>query len=301
VKPKLMTGQDVQTQVVSSLGRSGKTMAAVAYVTKDHLDLRAGDALVVNASTEAIEAGATDPRLLIALAHRGVEIGICPDLHAKLIVRGDHVAVGSANLSGRTTMLNEATVVHRDPTLAGLARRYITDLLNSGRTTQPKLEALVALLPNRRGRRLGHEPAGGPRRGRLFDARSVGTVWLYEWSPYQFRPGVSAATAPADTDATGLDGRDWVLIENDTRARFGDVFVSFAHGWIDRPQRYLASGPIERREPGSRWALVGYSRRHRSVRKARAPQDLLEKASANPLGIAVPRSRVRELLDLWPN
>lgn len=106
-KPYLFVGTDVMPRVAAALPKRGPTVAAIAYVTQDHLGLGREDALAVNVSTAAVRSGATDPTLLLELLARDVIIVNQPTLHAKAIRRGKTVAIGSANLSGRTSSLQE--------------------------------------------------------------------------------------------------------------------------------------------------------------------------------------------------
>ena len=72
----------------------------VAYVTQARSRLfRCGDVLVCDASRKAVSCRETDPRFLLELLRKGVEIYSCEALHAKCAVFGNAVLLGSANLS----------------------------------------------------------------------------------------------------------------------------------------------------------------------------------------------------------
>jgi hypothetical protein len=73
--------------------------AAIAYCTKDWLNLAKGDLLVVDASDGKIKSGSTSAVLLEKLDARGVEIWSRPGLHAKVICLDETVIIGSANMS----------------------------------------------------------------------------------------------------------------------------------------------------------------------------------------------------------
>lgn len=82
---------------------------AIAYVTRDLVGFRKGDALVVNACKNAIASGETDAKLLRTLLERGVNLYSCPDLHAKILLLGDVAVIGSGNMSESSArMLIEA-------------------------------------------------------------------------------------------------------------------------------------------------------------------------------------------------
>jgi len=156
-EPRLFVGDKVMERVAAALPKRGTTVAAVAYVTRDHLSLGHGDALAVNASASAVRSGATDPKLLLELQERDVIVVNQPMLHAKAVVRGGTVAIGSANLSERTSALQELMWVTKDPTLVRRTSAWLQRLLVPAPMERQELEGLIPLyrldaLPIREGR-----------------------------------------------------------------------------------------------------------------------------------------------------
>lgn len=94
--------------------------AAIAYVTKDDVGLRAGDVLVTDASIRAIRSGQTDAKLLGKLHDAGVVIYCREGLHSKVALFGKHAIVGSANMSGSN--LIEASVITDNATIVSGGR-----------------------------------------------------------------------------------------------------------------------------------------------------------------------------------
>jgi phosphatidylserine/phosphatidylglycerophosphate/cardiolipin synthase-like enzyme len=99
---------------------------AVAYVTKDHIGMRAGDVLVTDASLRAIKSGQTDAKLLARLFKKGVSIYSHEGLHSKVMLLGNYAVVGSANMSGSD--LTEAAVLTDDPAITSGVASFIAQL-----------------------------------------------------------------------------------------------------------------------------------------------------------------------------
>ena len=106
--------------------KSKRTEAAVAYFTSDKfLKLKAGDTLIVNASTKTIQTGGTSAKLLWKLRH-DVRLFNLPSLHAKIILLDDQVIVGSANASETSANdLEEAGVLTGSPQVVSQARSFL--------------------------------------------------------------------------------------------------------------------------------------------------------------------------------
>jgi hypothetical protein len=93
------------------------------------LPLTRGSVLVVNASEAAVKAGQTHPGELLKLINKGVAVHSVANLHAKVIVAGDDVFVGSTNASRRSAKyLLEAAVRTSSRTVILAARQMVTDL-----------------------------------------------------------------------------------------------------------------------------------------------------------------------------
>ena len=104
--------------------------AAVAYVTSDEIvRFTEGDLLVTDASDHAIAAGQTSARLLQNALTRKVRLYSLPGLHAKVMVLGDTVVIGSANISNSSARdLVEAAWVTNASGAVGMAVALIAKL-----------------------------------------------------------------------------------------------------------------------------------------------------------------------------
>jgi hypothetical protein len=91
---------NVWTQVTRLLKKRENRIAAIAYVSKGTpLSFGDGDVLVCDASDAAIKSGETDAITLKKFLNGGAELYSCPNLHAKILISGNSVVIGSANLS----------------------------------------------------------------------------------------------------------------------------------------------------------------------------------------------------------
>jgi len=93
--------------------------------------LGTGDTLVVNASDAAMRQGSTTKVALLAFAKAGVRVYGVGRLHAKVMVFGDRVVVGSSNLSMRASqgISIEAAVVSDSKVLVREANAFIDGLI----------------------------------------------------------------------------------------------------------------------------------------------------------------------------
>ncbi len=90
----------VWSRVNRLLRKRDNKIAAIAYVSKGTpLSFRDGDVLVCDASDHAIKSGETDAATLKRFLNDGAQLYSCPNLHAKILISGSSVVIGSANLS----------------------------------------------------------------------------------------------------------------------------------------------------------------------------------------------------------
>ncbi|CAN7529360.1 hypothetical protein LJR260_003519 [Variovorax paradoxus] len=94
-------------------------LAAISYVTNDHLGLRAGDTLICDASKRCIEDGATSARLLRQIHNNGAQLRSFAGLHAKVAVIGPYSMVGSGNMTSNSERLLEAATWSTDSQIRG--------------------------------------------------------------------------------------------------------------------------------------------------------------------------------------
>jgi hypothetical protein len=144
---ELIIGEDVWPAISALLRQDRKRPArvAMAFVTshgKDLLPLRAGDRLLVNGSPEAVAAHATDPRVLSKFIELGIQVRSHDRLHAKFVVVGTRVVVGSANASrSSASNLIEATLSAGSTELAATARNEFDRMFDSATQLDPGLLA----------------------------------------------------------------------------------------------------------------------------------------------------------------
>lgn len=121
--------------------------AAIAYVTEDHLGLRDGDQLIVDASDPAVRSGETNAKLLLQLYRSGVEIYSRRGLHAKIILLDDVVFVGSANMSKSSAeRLDEAGILTDHPGTIAATQVLLARWASEGTAlTERRLETLAQL------------------------------------------------------------------------------------------------------------------------------------------------------------
>lgn len=118
---------------LTALARQHKhSLVAVPYFgsgAADLLPLRSGSQLVVKFDREAVQCGQVNPREIVRLIGRGVEVHACANLHAKVFVFGRTAIVGSANVStSSANSLIEACVEIRSPAFAAACKRFIESL-----------------------------------------------------------------------------------------------------------------------------------------------------------------------------
>jgi hypothetical protein len=121
-----MLTEDIWRTVARTARRASGRKAAIAYVTRDDIGLRAGDVLVTDASSRSIRAGQTDAKLLLKLHEAGVVVHSWEGLHSKVALFGKHALIGSANMSG--SALIEGSAVTDDPVIVSGVAAFIERL-----------------------------------------------------------------------------------------------------------------------------------------------------------------------------
>lgn len=109
-----------------------RNIAAIAYLGSNAPELlqqfQKGDVIVCDASDATIKNGGTSIEAIKKLRSRGVIIYSHTSLHAKVLVIGRTVVVGSMNASSSSTNLDEAAIVSTTPTEVIAAKRFVQDL-----------------------------------------------------------------------------------------------------------------------------------------------------------------------------
>lgn len=129
----LRTGLALWTEVRAAAKRcrAGQRKVAVAYVSDaSTLSLGKNDVLVVNAGQNSMRQGSTTKDALLKYLSRGVRIFNRPDLHTKVMLFGDTVIIGSANMSLRAVNAKslEAAVISTSKRLRRQVAEFIDEL-----------------------------------------------------------------------------------------------------------------------------------------------------------------------------
>ncbi|MEZ6081262.1 MAG: phospholipase D family protein [Pirellulaceae bacterium] len=127
-------------ELFQSLGStSNRCIAAIAYVTKDWLELGDEDLLICDASDAAICTRRTDRLLLRSLVDKGVQVYSNELLHSKLVVFDYRQAfVGSANMSLFAAQRIECGVLTSDRRTVEDAVKFILRLRDESRPVDVK-------------------------------------------------------------------------------------------------------------------------------------------------------------------
>jgi hypothetical protein len=109
---------------------SGRKTAAIAYVsTYKYVSFGDGDVLVCDASDQAIRSGETSAAVLARFFKAGADIYSCPGLHAKTLVLGRAVVIGSCNLSeSSAVVLRELAILTTDASIRSQALAFVHGL-----------------------------------------------------------------------------------------------------------------------------------------------------------------------------
>jgi phosphatidylserine/phosphatidylglycerophosphate/cardiolipin synthase-like enzyme len=163
--------------------QEGRTVAAIAYVTKSLLDLSRGDVLVCDASELSVKTAQTNPKVLLSYLRKGVSVWSHPGLHAKAIVRGRVAVVGSANSSGASAdgYLSELVAILRSrPAVTGIRQRIELLARRSVALDPVTLGRLARLFKPGREFRPIRKPPGGRRTRAKTRAWCIGTHYTDE-------------------------------------------------------------------------------------------------------------------------
>jgi hypothetical protein len=258
---ELLYGPALWSRIREKAAAVNSRKAAVAYVGKNADELIAfssGDTVVVDGSDNALRAGSTNPETLSRWYKAGAEIYSYEGLHAKVLVLGHTVVVGSANVSWHShDRLLEAAVVDTTTALRRSAVVMIDELVASSLEPVDEiwLKAARALYHPSKGPIPGTGPGGvgqpllPPGQFRLM----LGHSWADE--------GLSAQDARQDEKARALLSRQigpvkkyalerWVRSRSEAAVRPGDVWVLVSFdkknqpGAVSSPARVLRTLPL---------------------------------------------------------
>lgn len=235
--------------------------AAIAFMTRDLVGFNRGDKLIVNASSERISSGATDARLLRSLQRKGVTVYCCDNLHAKILLLGKHLVVGSGNMSANSSAWLEAAYLTDDKVAVGRAKAFFEQLIEKIKPplTPQELNKLCEIEVVRRG---GGPPTGG---GRIAKIEALGKQsWIVSVRELELDPPSDEAAMIAKAhEQIGIasDRLDWIRMPGKGSfvrdAKPGDLIVVIERP-IKGPIAVYRPTPVLLKQKGETWTRFYY-------------------------------------------
>jgi hypothetical protein len=144
---RLLT-DNIWQQLKSALP-AGKKLAALAYVSTDrYCSFGKGDVLVCDACENAIKSGETSATTLAKFFKAGAEIYSCENLHAKVLVIGQNVLIGSCNLSvSSANTLRELAVLTSNTSVRSQTLAFIYKLIRESVPVENKFLKRILKIP----------------------------------------------------------------------------------------------------------------------------------------------------------
>jgi hypothetical protein len=149
---KIITNK-VWTQIIRLLDKRENKFAAIAYVSKGSpLSFGDGDVLVCDASDHAIKTGETAAVTLKRFLNNGAELYSYQNLHAKILISGDSVVIGSANLSTSSeNYLLEVSLITTRSQIRSQVSAFIHNLIKVSARIDDDFIRHIISLPVKRG------------------------------------------------------------------------------------------------------------------------------------------------------
>ena len=148
---RFLSGRALWEEIGRRVGGARHVEAAVAYFGSggaDLVPLDQGDILIVDMSLRAVRQGATDPKEIRRLMKRGVTVFTRHSLHAKFLLCGNTLIVGSMNASRHSERdLDEAATLTNDPASVRRARACLRRLCTEPVRSEYLKKCLAAYQP----------------------------------------------------------------------------------------------------------------------------------------------------------
>jgi len=266
LRSRVLAGREVW-RTISPLVKSAKRVwAAVAYLGRsgaDRLPLKPGDQLVVDMSLAAVRQGVTDPREIRKLLRRRVGVSSRSALHAKLIVAGDWLVIGSMNASRNSAdYLDEAALLTNSRSSVAAARKLIVrwsgepvlpDQLREALAEYrpPKFKAAVAPRQRKRARKR-------VRRARLWLVGHLRPAEL----PSEELGKATAATRKAADGFARARGTSLNSVHYTSKPRYfegirrGDWVLQVVRNQVEAPGRVVGKAHYSRGKEKERYLLI---------------------------------------------
>lgn len=149
---KVLT-DNIWQQVAPIVRKEKRKVAALAYVTSDtYIKFGKGDTLICDASDHKIKNGETSAKILKKFFKSGAQLFSCANLHAKVLVFGRNVLIGSNNLSASSAILRELALLSSRSAIRSQAAAFIYGIKGESIPIDEKFIARIAKFKvNRRG------------------------------------------------------------------------------------------------------------------------------------------------------
>ncbi len=179
---RLLT-DNIWQQLKSALP-NGKKLAALAYVSTDrYCSFKKGDALVCDASESAIKSGQTSAAALAKFYRAGAEIYSYENLHAKVLVIGQKVLIGSCNLSASSAnTLRELALLTSNISIRSQTLAFIYKLIRESAPVDNKFLKRITKIPVLKRSRFGKNNRKSVKLG-----NRTWVVRTYELNPARYK------------------------------------------------------------------------------------------------------------------
>lgn len=182
---------------------AGPVRAAIAYVTIAHIQFKAGDLLICDASDKAIRGGMTSAAVLSTFVDAGAEVHSIPGMHVKMGTFGLYSFIGSANMSknaGKRTL--EASLLTTDARVRSAVVGNLNDMLAD--PTRSRVDA--AFIERIKQLPVASESAW-PERESTFDisAPAAQSSWWVSTKPLSRRVQLEVDAQDAELTTAGQD------------------------------------------------------------------------------------------------
>ncbi len=262
---------NVWQTIKSLIKKSDRKTAAIAYVSSsDYLTFGKGDLLICDASDQAIKSGETSAAVLEHFYEGGAEIYSCQNLHAKVLVFGQSVLIGSCNLSESSAKaLSELAVVTSDTSTRSQALAYIHHIKRFSEVVNaPFLKRISQLPVSKRKNIKGKKPKPFPL------GKSTWVIKTYPINQERYKseePFVKRAEKEVRQKLMNNDEKiSWVRFTGKSgfrsRAREGDTVIEMHSDTREGKRiRVLAPAAILKKQDHGRWTRFYYEAQEKTM------------------------------------
>jgi hypothetical protein len=254
---------DLWTEVRKQARASNTRKGAIAYVTRDLVGFRKGDALVVDASAPAIRNGETDARLLRKLHNKGVRLYDCADLHAKILLLDGVAIISSGNMSSSSEnrMVEAALISDHGSVVGGVASLIEQLVKQSSELDKKQISQLCRIKVIRRGGwNVARQNRRKPRITDLGNRTWIVGVRELKGDPRPEEQTLIDSAMRSLHERLGSDEDDFNWIKWGVRGRFpqecraGDLLIQiWRSADAKRPSAVIKPVPVLLKQPTKQW------------------------------------------------